>query len=552
MCGILCYLNPDSSNKSLYSEAFTQLIPCISDRGPDLQQELKVVTNDDGVLFLFSSVLSLRPPLTTQPIHYQNTNDVLQFNGELYNDDIIGNDTCYFYEKVLHAKSEGNGIISVIQDLRGEYAFTYYDHEAQKLWFGRDNIGKRSLMYSWKPETGEVLISSSVDSNKHESIGMKEVPGGALFNVDLYTKTLNKISWEFYESSSLRFPYEQINSHYDLSQSSESIKKFTIELEEILLKATRKRVEAIPLLSANSSTRLAILFSGGIDCTLLAAFADKVLPKTEKIDLLNVAFDNPRIGGGYNTPDRKLGRRSWKELAQLHRKRYNIPSSDPSRFRFVEVDVSYQETLENRAKVQGLIWPHESVMDLSIAIAFYFASRGKGQLFEHEDSSAFVDYTSHARVLLSGLGADELYGGYTRHTREFVERGSEAFAEELQLDFSRLHVRNLGRDDRACSTWGKELRYPYLDEEVIAWTMKCPLNMKMKAFSSDSSEKEVEGKFILRDIARGLGLNQVAIEKKRAIQFGAKSAKMELGSGKVKGTEVFVHTPIKDQKKPTK
>ncbi|KAF5097989.1 hypothetical protein D0Z00_002204 [Geotrichum galactomycetum] len=49
----------------------------------------------------------------------------------------------------------------------------------------------------------------------------------------------------------------------------------------------------------------------------------------------------------------------------------------------------------------------------------------------------------------------------------------------------------------------------------------------------------IEGKSILRNIARNLGLSQVAEEKKRAIQFGAKSAKMELGSGKVKGTEVF-------------
>lgn len=514
-----------------------------------MQQDLKINTGGEEVLHLFSSVLSLRPPLTEQPIHHKNSNDVLQFNGELYNDDIVGNDTSYFYEKIIAAKSNGKGVISVIQELRGEYAFTYYDHETRKLWYGRDNVGRRSLMVSQDHESGEILITSAVGSNiQKDEIQFNEVPGGLIFSIEINTLKHESFAWGYQDSDNLKFPYGNVDSHYNLERSTESTDTYTKELHNLLLLATRRRVEGIPLLSSvdSSASRLAILFSGGIDCTLLAAFADEILPKDEKIDLLNVAFDNPRIGGGYSTPDRKLGRRSWRELANLHRERFGIASTEVSRFRFVEVNVPYEETLEHRPRVQGLISPHDSVMDLSIAIAFYFASRGQGILYEHDEDDATpacLDYSSKARVLLSGLGADELYGGYTRHVREFVEKGLSAFAEEMQLDFSRLHVRNLGRDDRACSTWGKELRYPYLDEDVISWTMKCPLDMKMRAATLDEhgKVKDVEGKFVLRQIAKGLGLDQVAVEKKRAIQFGAKSAKMELGSGKVKGTEKFIH-----------
>lgn len=546
MCGILCHYRPKPCEVSCYSDVFEKLIPCISDRGPDLQQALKFNTGGEngGTLHLFSSVLSLRPPLTEQPVHYKETNDVLQFNGELYNDDIAANDTSYFYGKLLKTKSKEGGIVSVIQDLRGEYAFTYYDYESNSLWFGRDCVGRRSLMYSWNSETGELIIASVADTGDQSDTGMEEVPGGVIFCLKMDSNSLIKIPWESpnVKDAKLTFPYGAVSSLYKLQRSKESADAYTEQLMKLMSNATRRRIEGIPLLPllGSSTSRLAILFSGGIDCTLLASFADEILPKDEKIDLLNVAFDNPRIGGGYSTPDRKLGRRSWKELADLHRTRYQIPVTEASRFRFVEVNVPYQETLENRPKVQRLIRPHESVMDLSIAIAFYFASRGKGSMYEHEDDDNHnPDYTSHSRVLLSGLGADELFGGYSRHAREFSERGPEAFAGEMQLDFGRLHARNLGRDDRACATWGKELRYPYLDEDVIAWTMECPLDLKMKAAALEVNEKDVESKYILRQIARELGLEQVALEKKRAIQFGAKSAKMELGSGKVKGTEIF-------------
>jgi asparagine synthetase B (glutamine-hydrolysing) len=158
-------------------------------------------------------------------------------------------------------------------------------------------------------------------------------------------------------------------------------------------------------------------------------------------------------------------------------------------------------------------------MDLSIAFALYFAARGVGLISEDGISSPRV-YTTPARVLLSGLGADELFGGYTRHATAFSRRGYEGLLDELELDVNRLGKRNLGRDDRVISHWGKEARFPYLDETFVKWAVECPIWEKC-GFSDAmqvGEEPEIEpGKKILRLLAYSLGMHSVAMEKKRAV-----------------------------------
>ena len=291
--------------------------------------------------------------------------------------------------------------------------------------------------------------------------------------------------------------------------------------------------------SSQETPQHAVLFSGGVDCTLLALLMDSVLPPNHPIDLLNVAFENPRvlkaaakgIAQEVHTPsepnfeyalcpDRMTGLSSYEELMEVR----------PARqWRFVSINVPFAETQTQTELITKLMYPHNTEMDLSISLAFFFASKGSGVV---TSEGLERSYTTPARVLLSGLGADELFGGYSRHARAYNRKSYEGLLEELDLDFSRLATRNLGRDDRIVGYWGREVRYPYLDEEFVSWALELPIWEKC-GFSNDfqvDSKSHVDlgpGKFILRHSAWSLGLKRAACERKRAIQFGARSAKME-------------------------
>lgn len=155
-------------------------------------------------------------------------------------------------------------------------------------------------------------------------------------------------------------------------------------------------------------------------------------------------------------------------------------------------------------------------MDLSIACALYFAARSQGVCSESPDSPR-IAYTSPARVLLSGLGADELFGGYSRHPSAFQQRGYSGLIDELLLDVGRLGKRNLGRDDRVMAHWGKEVRFPYLDERLVSWAIETPAWEKCDFENGEEASGVEAGKRVLRLLALELGMENVAKEKKRAV-----------------------------------
>lgn len=535
------------------------VLPKVLARGPDYAQ-FREFTSDGNHFQLLSSVLSLRQPFTRQPIDADDL--ILQFNGELYNEACIdGNDTAYILDllKTALAESESRqiAIMSVLSSLSGEFAVVLTDLMEHRVYFGKDSVGKRSLLYRLD---GNSLTVSSVMASGEAT----ECRNNQLYLVDLNSYKLHEFSyasqWNFTPLSGTSFIEGETNLEARLSM-----------LHQKLQQACLVRQSTIhPLHPSHDHVDLGVLFSGGLDCTLIAALIaqnyinDK---KTAVIDLLTVGFENPRTGlGAGESPDRQLSERSWFELC----KRF---CGSCVTFRLVKIDVSYEAWLAHRRRVLSLIYPCATEMDLSIAIAFYFACRASDcQAVEVTEATAQLEweeftqqresltksmgYTSAAKVLFSGLGADELFGGYSRHENIFNDLTEQSAASEIYEQYDKLseslshdidviYERNLGRDDRAMSSWGKELRYPYLDADVIRYVVnEVEPHFKVKfewaTVTTKKGQKRVKQfvrKHLLRSLARLMGLPLAADETKRAIQFGAKSAKLEVGQSKTRGTD---------------
>ncbi|NXG09335.1 ASND1 protein, partial [Sakesphorus luctuosus] len=344
-------------------------------------------------------------------------------------------------------------------------------------------------------------------------------------------------------------------------------KRLVCQFIDVLNEAVRRRVlclfrdedqetREVPSRSQKKA-HVAVLFSGGIDSMVIAALADKHVPLEEPIDLLNVAFmvkgqgkdkgatkrhSNHEVQPGllcppetcqdgdaktgahlscFDVPDRITGRAGLKELEAIN----------PSRiWNFVEINVTLEELKKMRKQcINHLIYPLDTVLDDSIGCAIWFASRGEGFI---SNQGELKPYKSPAKVVLTGIGADEQLAGYSRHRVCFKKHGLEGLNRELEMELGRISSRNLGRDDRIIGDHGKEARFPFLDEGVVSFLNSLPVSEKADL----TLPRGLGEKLLLRLVARGLGLTASAVLPKRAVQFGSRIAKLESHSEKASDT----------------
>jgi len=94
---------------------------------------------------------------------------------------------------------------------------------------------------------------------------------------------------------------------------------------------------------------------------------------------------------------------------------------------------------------------------------------------------------------------------------------------QLQLEIDRIPSRNLGRDDRVISSHGKETRHPFLSLTLVSFLSRLPVHLKM----DPRADTGLGDKMLLRLAVMKLGLVEASSRKKRAMQFGSHSARME-------------------------
>lgn len=212
--------------------------------------------------------------------------------------------------------------------------------------------------------------------------------------------------------------------------------------------------------------KVGVLFSGGLDSSLLALIASEYGDVT-----LYTA-------GEENSPDVEWARRASDVLGL------------PLREHLFEED-----EVEEAAKRVIFAIEEPNPMNLAIGMTLYFATK--------------LARESGDSVLLSGQGADELFGGYAK----YLER-----PELMEEDVENLWSRNLERDDKIAMLNSVEGRFPYLDPNVAGIALGLPLELKIASGVR---------KRILRDIAIELGLpEEFAMREKKACQYGSHSQKL--------------------------
>lgn len=544
-----------------------ELTKVLKRRGPDASSSLTIPIDRLGedqssTLTLLSTTLSIRhPPEAASPSpapeasspSLSPTTPHLLFNGEIY--DVLPSpssssppDTSHI-ASLLHPLLTSPAISPALEEktlasldaLRGPYALIAWAPAVERLYFARDILGRRSLLLAAVPNAGFVL-SSAVPTAY--TAPFSELPPAGLFFFDVPTRDFGLVPRASREvvyraprpakdNETLALRERKGREEVMLGRLSRSYLPERMsraccrrvaagegdsggmeeEAVDVFIAAFRKSVQRRVVAGEHLKEcgAFAVLFSGGLDSLLIAVVLDEILPVGESLELVNVAFgaDDDAIA---LCPDRVSAIAGYEELLGVSR------GSRKIQLVCVDVTAEMADTCLEET-VRGLIYPCEQPMDASIGTALWQAGRGRG--YVHGDSGK-LPHSIAAPILFSGLGADELAGGYKgRHRTIYRIGGAEAVEEEIDADLARLWYRNLGRDDRLIADSGRELRHPFLDEDLVAAVSDMPL---VQCVCDLGLPDGVGDKILLRRAAVKLGLPSAACQRpKRAIQFGSRS-----------------------------
>jgi len=433
-----------------------------------------------------------------------------------------------------------------------EFAFSILDKNA--VYFGRDRWGRRSLL-QWKcpKNCGSFQIVSVTECPKTTTtLEWTEVYPGMVHCIP-FSEHVTTIA-EVYPDviiSSPQLPNDFIVPPIPVQPPqtiSDRLWRVSLELEFYLRCAVSMRLDN----SCRRST--GVLFSGGLDSVVLTALAADILSSQQRsIRMIELESESSSVIKSNNSrkiqpnpilylynvsfgpnPEKSSDRNSALKSYQVLREKYesNNQTRDDDdncdgcngddndlNIVFRDIVVEWEDVCRDDSHIRTLLLPKSTVMDVNIATALWFASQGTAIEKTKMDRDICNDHRS-PRVLLLGMGADELMGGYGRHRKAYEEGGWEQLRKELTMDQDRLWERNCGRDDRLTSDHGREARFPFLDPHVVQFLRKTTITEDL--ICDFRLPPGIGDKRILRLIAQRLGFEHASVLVKRAIQFGSR------------------------------
>lgn len=298
-----------------------------------------------------------------QPL-IDNSGNILLWNGDIFSyynqadsnkTEIIPKDkgdTKFLLEKLQNTDSSEE-VCSILEAIHGPWSLIYYKKDLNKIIIGRDRFGRHSLL--WNHHNGESFNKSQLilTSTAFEELGnLLEIPASSLFEISflngpdpairaLSSRKSYVINRQLLSTDSPTNMKETAANEI-FTKYSASWKKELEQLESCLLESVKVRAHCQPMFCKSciknlirepdnhllkcNHTKIAIMFSGGLDSTVLAALTDRIWPADEPIDLLNVAFPSPtrsKTGGDsfsdvFAVPDRLTGLNALEELRVLN------------------------------------------------------------------------------------------------------------------------------------------------------------------------------------------------------------------------------------------
>ena len=456
MCSIFGVLDIKTDVKALRQQAL-QLSKLLRHRGPDWSG----VWNNDNAILVHERLAIVDTENGAQPLINDNRNHILAVNGEIYNHKQLekGLETPYPFktksdcEVILPLYLEhGSDFIDMLQ---GMFAFILYDGEQNRYLIARDHIGIIPLYYGYD-EHGQLFVASELKALVPVCKQIKEFPPGHYFD--------SKIG-------ELRQYYKRDWMSYD------AVKDNPADLGE--LKAALEHSVKSHLMS---DVPYGVLLSGGLDSSLTSVIAQQFAKRRVEDDDNTEAWW-PRLHsfavGLAGSPDLVAAQKVADAIGTVHH----------------TVHFTVQEGLDALRDVIYFLETYD-VTTIRASTPMYLMARKIKAM--------------GIKMVLSGEGSDELFGGYLYFHKA---PNAKEFHEETLRKLNRLHMFDCNRANKAMSAWGIEARVPFLDKHFMDVAMR--LNPQAKMCGNGKMEKH-----ILRQAFDGLLPDEILWRQKEQFSDG--------------------------------
>ncbi len=415
MCGIVGAFDI-KKNTEPFRNQILKMSKTLRHRGPDWSG----IYSGEKAILAHERLAIVDPLSGNQPLFSKDGKLALAVNGEIYNHKEIRKKYSGKYEfltesdcEVILALYRDKGP-DFLEDLNGIFAFALYDIENDCYLISRDHIGIIPLYQGWDDE-GRFYVASELKALEGICTEIREFLPGTSY----YSKTDTTTTW-----------YNREWTNFDAVKDNKTD-----------LLALRTALEAAVKRQLMSDVPYGVLLSGGLDSSVIAAITQKYAAKRIESGDTQEAWW-PRLHsfavGLRGSPDLAAARKAADFIGTVHH----------------EIFFTVQEGLD---AIRDVIYHLETydITTIRASTPMYLLSR--------------VIKSMGIKMVLSGEGSDELFGGYLYFHKA---PNAKELHEETVRKLEKLHLYDCLRANKSLAAWGVEGRVPFLDKEFIDVAMR--------------------------------------------------------------------------------